>query len=101
MQIRSGWQCTRSTGNSRPAIQVNTIVVPIDFSSESFRVLDYAVAVAEQSGAVLHPIHVRSYDEAMAIKRADNIIGNYHDGISYLQDRLADIEQKHRLKFPP
>ena len=92
---------TSSTGNSRPAIQINTIVVPIDFSSESFRVLDYAVAVAEQFGAVLHPVHVRSHHEAMAIERARNIIGNYQDGIWYLQDRLADIERKHRLKFAP
>lgn len=92
---------TSSTGNSRPAIQISTIVVPIDFSSESLRVLDYAVVVAEQFGAVLHPVHVRSHHEAMAIERAGNIIGNYDDGISYLQDRLADIERKHRLKFAP
>ena len=92
---------TSSTGNSRPAIEIKTIVVPIDFSGESFRVLDYAVAVAEQFGAVVHPVHVRSHHEAMATERARNIIGNYQDGISYLQDRLADVEHKHLLKFAP
>jgi nucleotide-binding universal stress UspA family protein len=87
------------TGNSTRAIQINTIVVPIDFSSESFRVLDYAIVVAEQFGAIVHPVHVRPHDEAIAIERAGNIIGNYHVGITHLQDRLADIESKHRLKF--
>jgi nucleotide-binding universal stress UspA family protein len=90
-----------STGNSTATMQINTIVVPIDFSPESFRVLDYAIVVAKQFGAVVHPVHVRSHHEAMAIERAGNIIGNYHDGISYLQDRVADIESKHRLKFAP
>jgi nucleotide-binding universal stress UspA family protein len=90
-----------STGNSKPTIQIKTIVVPIDFSSESFRVLDYAIVIAEQFGAVVHPVHVRSHQQAIAVERAGNIMGNYHDGISYLQDRVADIERRHRLKFSP
>ena len=90
-----------SIGNSTPTIQIKTIVVPIDFSSESFRVLDYAIVVAEQFGAVVHPVHVRSHHEAMAIERAGNVMGNYQDGISYLQDRVTDIERKHGLKFAP
>ena len=92
---------TSSTGNSTPTIQINTIVVPIDFSSESFRVLDYAIVVAQQFGAVVHPVHVRPHHEAIAIERAGNIMGNYYDGIAYLQDRVSDIERKHRLEFAP
>lgn len=92
---------TGSAGNSTSTIQIGTIVVPIDFSSESFRVLDYAIVVAEQFGAVVHPVHIRSHHEAMAIERAGNIMGNYQHGISYLQDRITDIERKHRVKFAP
>jgi hypothetical protein len=50
---------TSAAGDSTSTTQISTIVVPIDFSSESFRVLDYAIVVAEQFGAVVHPVHVR------------------------------------------
>jgi nucleotide-binding universal stress UspA family protein len=87
--------------DSRHAIQLKTIVVPVDFSQESFRVLDYAILVAEEFGAEVHPVHVRPQVEATAIERAGGVMSNYHESISFLQDRLTDIEHKHRLKFPP
>jgi len=82
-------------------INVKTILVPVDFSRESIRVLDYAILVAEQFGAVVHPIHVRPHAQATAVERAGKLMANYQEGISFLQDRLADIEHKRRLKFPP
>ena len=82
-------------------MKFKTILVPVDFSQESFRVLDCAILVAEQFGAEVHPVHVRPQVEATAIERAGGVMSNYHESISFLQDRLTDIEHKHRLKFPP
>ena len=48
-------------------MKFKTILVPVDFSQESFRVLDYAILVAEQFGAEVHPVHVRPQVEATAI----------------------------------
>src|SRR6516165_6777978 len=87
--------------DSSHGIPLKTILVPIDFSQESFRVLDYAILVAKQFGAEVHPVHVRPQVEATAIERAGGVMSNYHESISFLQDRLTDIEHKHRLKFPP
>jgi hypothetical protein len=85
---RTGDFIPASPADSRHAIQLKTIVVPVDFSQESFRVLDYAISVAEQFGAEVHPVHVRSQVEATAIERAGGVMSNYHESISFLQDRL-------------
>lgn len=82
-------------------IQVKTVLVPVDFSRESFRVLDYATLIAEQFSADVHPVHVRPPAEAAAIELAGKLMANYQEGISFLQDRLVDIEHKRRLKFSP
>ena len=87
--------------DSRHVTQLKTILVPVDFSQESLGVLDYAILVAEQFGAEVHPVHVRPQIEATAIQRAGGVMSNYRDHISFLLDRLADIEHKHRFKFPP
>jgi nucleotide-binding universal stress UspA family protein len=87
--------------DSSHVIQLKTILVPVDFSQEAFRVLDYAILVAKQFGAEVHPVHVRPQTEASAIERAGRMMGNYRDHISFLVDRLLDIEHKHGLKFPP
>ena len=87
--------------DSRHVIQLKTILVPVDFSQESLGVLDYAILVAEQFAAEVHPVHVRPQIEATAIERAGGVMSNYRDHISFLLDRLADIEHKHRFKFPP
>jgi nucleotide-binding universal stress UspA family protein len=90
---------TRGVGNY--ALQIKTILVPVDFSRESFRVLEYSILVAEQFGAAIHLVHVRPFLESMAVQRARNMLGNYQNGISYLQDRLADIQRKHKITFSP
>jgi nucleotide-binding universal stress UspA family protein len=82
-------------------IQLKLILVPVDYSQESLRVLDYAILVAERFGAEVHPIHVRPQVEAMAVGRAGGMMSNYRDHISFLLERLQDIEHMHRLKFPP
>ena len=87
--------------DSSRLIQFKTILVPVDFSRESLRVLDYAILLAQQFGAGVHPVHVRPRIEATAIQRAGGLMGNYRDHVSFLLDRLEDIEHKYRLKFSP
>src|SRR6516225_8958969 len=87
--------------DSSRVIQLKRILVPVDFSQEAFRVLDYAILVARQFGAEVHPVHVRPQTEARAIQRAGRTMVNYRDHISFLLDRLVEIEHKHGLKFPP
>jgi nucleotide-binding universal stress UspA family protein len=87
--------------DAKRSLQIKTILVPVDFSQESLRVLEYSTLVAESFGAATHVIHVRPPKEAFAIERAGNLLLNYADAIGFLQDRLAEIQEKHGVKFSP
>lgn len=39
-------------------LRIQTILVPIDFSEESYRALDFAVPLAQRFGATVHVVHV-------------------------------------------
>lgn len=93
---------TLSSISSRvTALQIRTILVPMDFSRESLRVLEYAIVMARKFGATIHVLHVRPSKEASAMERADKMMLNYPDTIDFLQDRLADVQRKHNVKFSP
>ena len=87
--------------DSSHGIQLKRILVPVDFSKDALRVLDYAILVAKQFGAEVHPVHVRPQTEAKAIERAGRAMGNYRNHISFLLDRLVDLERQRGLKFSP
>ena len=82
-------------------VRIKTILVPLDFSRESFRLLEYSIALARQFGARIHVVHVRPSKEVSAIERAENLLLNYADTVAFLQDRLADVERQHDLEFSP
>lgn len=82
-------------------LRIKSILVPVDFSRESFRVLEYSISLARKFGATIHVVHVRPSKEASAIEHAENLMLNYTDTIAFLQDRLADVERKHDLEFSP
>ena len=63
--------------------------------------LEYSTLVAESFGAATHVIHVRPSKEASVIEHAGNLLLNYTDAIGFLQDRLAEIQEKHEVKFSP
>ena len=83
------------------ALQIRTILVPVDFSRESFRVLDYSIRVARRFGAAIHVLNVRPSDAEAAVERAKNLMANYTGALTFVCDRLADIERKHNIKFAP
>jgi nucleotide-binding universal stress UspA family protein len=82
-------------------VRIKTILVPLDFSRESFRVLEYSIVLARKFGATIHVVHVRPSKEVSAIERAENLLLNYTDAVAFLQDRLSDVEQQHDLQFSP
>lgn len=49
--------CTVENGNTLPA-EVDRILVPVDFSEESFAALSYAVDLAARHGATVDALHV-------------------------------------------
>ena len=82
------------------ALQIRTILVPIDFSRESFRV-SRPIRVARKFGAIIHLLNVRPSKAEAAVERAKNLMMNYADGLTFVCYRLADIERKHDIKFAP
>lgn len=81
--------------------QIQTILVPIDFSQESIRSLKYSVAWAEKFGAAIHVVNVRPSSEEMALERTEKLTLDVPDTIALLQDRLAEIQEKHDVHFSP
>jgi len=57
--------------------------------------------IAKKFRAVVHVVHVRPSEEALAIERAGNLLFNYTDGLGFLRDRLAEVQEKHDIKLPP
>jgi nucleotide-binding universal stress UspA family protein len=83
------------------APQIRTILVPVDFSRESFRVLEYLIRVARRFGAAIHVLNVRPSNAKAAVERAKNLMANYTGALTFVCDRLADIERQHDIKFAP
>ena len=46
-------------------------------------------------------MNVRASQETTAIEHAGNLMLNYTDAIGFLQDRLAEIQEKHDVRFSP
>jgi nucleotide-binding universal stress UspA family protein len=85
----------------RRPVQIKTILAPVDFSQESFRALEYCILIAKKFGAVVHVVNIRPSKEASAIERTGNLLCNYTDALAFLQDRLAEVQEKHDVKFSP
>jgi nucleotide-binding universal stress UspA family protein len=83
------------------ALKIKTILVPLDFSRASMQVLKYAIPLAEEFKAAIHVVHVQPADEVTAISRAGHLMLNCADAIALMQDRLAEVQQKHDVRFWP
>ena len=91
----------RTKTASSPALQIKTILVPLDFSRSSMHALKYTIALAEEFGAAIHLVHVQPADEFTEIPNAGRLMMNCADAIALMQDRLGEIQEKHRVKFWP
>jgi nucleotide-binding universal stress UspA family protein len=89
------------TANRTSALQIKTILVPLDFSRASMHALKYTIALAEEFNAAIHLAHVQPVDEFTAIPNAGAEMMNCADAIALMQDRLAEVQEKHDVKFWP
>jgi nucleotide-binding universal stress UspA family protein len=79
----------RTPSPPRPgSLKLKRILVPIDFSEESLKALRYAIPFAEESGAMLHLVHV--IEPASFVNDLPNV------ALAIPDDTLA-VEAKERL----
>jgi nucleotide-binding universal stress UspA family protein len=81
-----------------PAIEIKTILVPLDFSPASIEALSYAIPLAKKFGAAVHLVHVSDKQKASEVFRTDELTTETVEWIEFLRDRLSLIHQKH---LPP
>jgi nucleotide-binding universal stress UspA family protein len=85
----------------RRPLQIKTLLVPLDLSPASLRTLQFSISLAERFGATIHVLHVRPMLDSMALEHAGDLTLNEADAIAFLQDRLAETQEKHDIKFSP
>ena len=72
------------------ALQIKTILVPLDFSRASIQALKYAIPFGREFGAVIHLVHVQPTSGRTAIVNVGGFMLNCADAIALMQDRLSD-----------
>ena len=88
-------------GIAAAALQIKTILVPLDFSNASLHALKYTIALAEEFKATIHLLHVEAADEFVAVAGAGGMIMSCADAIALMQDRLGQIQEHHDVGFWP
>jgi nucleotide-binding universal stress UspA family protein len=96
---------TKAIRGARPpgiprALQIKTILVPLDFSRASMQAFKYAIRLAEEFKGTIHLVHVQPTDELTAISRAGGLMLNCADAIALMQDRLDEV-QSEKDQFQP
>jgi nucleotide-binding universal stress UspA family protein len=61
-------------GIDKQALNIETLLVPIDFSAASMQMLDYAAALARRFHANVHLVHVYPPDEAALVPGAGDLM---------------------------
>ena len=93
--------------------QIQTILVPVDFSSHSEKAVDYAVSIAKRFGAKMHLLHcyqinlgsISPYGPVMPENLGDEIRKAAEQKLTEWHERLAQqgVESEEHLSplFPP
>jgi nucleotide-binding universal stress UspA family protein len=81
--------------------KIQTILVPLDFSSASMEALHYAVSMAKQFHAAIHLVHVYPPDGASSAPAAGHLLLESGDAIERLNEELTGIHRKHVPAFCP
>lgn len=90
----------RRTGHDRRALQIKTILVPLDFSRASIQALKYTIPFAEEFGATIHLVHVQPADDFTAIENAGGLMLNCAGSLALMQDRLNEALPKKQFFWP-
>lgn len=89
------------SGNGKSALQIKTVLVPLDFSRASMCALKCTIPLAEEFDSAIHLVHVRPVDEFSAIPGAGHLMLNCADALALMQDRLSEIQERHPVHFWP
>jgi len=92
---------TAKTPDREQSLQIKTILVPLDFSRASMQAVTYAIPLAEEFKAAIHLVHVQPTDDLTEISQAGHMMLNCTDAIAFMQDRLAEVQEKHDVQFWP
>ena len=92
---------TAKTPDREQSLQIKTILVPLDFSRASMQAVTYAIPLAEEFKAAIHLVHVQPTDDLTEISQAGHMMLNCADAIAFMQDRLAEVQEKHDVQFWP
>lgn len=82
-------------------LEIRTILVPLDFSHASMRAVTYVIPLAEEFKAAVHLVHVQPSDDLTEISQAGHLMLDWADAIAFMQDRLAEVQEKHDVQFWP
>ncbi|MEO6870691.1 MAG: universal stress protein [Chthoniobacterales bacterium] len=82
-------------------LQMKTILVPLDFSHASLHALKYSLALGKEFKAGIHLIHVQPGADLTEVTHARHFMLNCADAVALMQERLAEVEGKHDVKFRP
>ena len=82
-------------------LEIRTILVPLDFSRASMQAVTYVIPLAEEFKAAVHLVHVQPTDDLTEISQAGHMMLNCTDAIAFMQDRLAEVQEKHDVQFWP
>ena len=82
------------------ALQIKTILVPLDFSRASIQALKYTIPLAKEFEATIHLVHVQPTDGLTAIANAGGLMLNCADAIALMQDRLSEAMRNQRPFWP-
>jgi nucleotide-binding universal stress UspA family protein len=91
----------REPAASGETLRIKTILVPLDFSDSSMPAVQYTIQVAEKFHAAIHLVHVQPTDDLTELSQAGHLMLNAADAIALMQDRLAEIQERHDIQFWP
>jgi nucleotide-binding universal stress UspA family protein len=86
-------------GIGEHVIKIETLLVPIDFSSASMQMLKYAAALANRFNANVHLVHVYPPDEAALVPGAGDLIRQTAEEL--FRDQLLPAHREQLSSFPP
>ena len=97
-------RASRTSGVTRTplgrALQIKTILVPLDFSRASIQALKYSIPFGKEFGAAIHLVHVEPTNEVTSITNVGGFMLNRVDAIAFMQDRLSEALRR-QGRFSP
>lgn len=84
-----------------PALQIKTVLVPVDFSDPSMHALTCAISLADVCGAALHLVHVQPPDDLSEPASAGHSALNCRVAVSLMQEQLGHLREENEERLWP